>query len=156
MPQQSNNGMYWLLLIPIAMFCLMGLLLGALNGDPGAGFLWGGSIGIVTTVVIFLGMNGWEKLKDEMSKGKLYPYVTVGVLAAAALAGYMAFNLGNPSCEEYDSGEPRSSCVQYADNGYEATTEQRWEEFWKVFPVAAIIGGLIATIVHHNIHPRRK
>lgn len=156
MSQQSNKKMNWLLLIPIAMICLMGVFIGALNGNPGAGFLWGGGIGIVLTVVIFIGMNVWEKLQDEMGAGKLYPYVTLGILAAAVIAGYMALTVGDASCVEYDSSEPRSSCIEYADDGYEATADQQWAEFWKVFPVAAIIGGLIATIVHHNIHPRKK
>ena len=94
-------------------------------------------------------------LQNEMNVGKLYPYITLGILTGALLATLMAFTLGNSSCEEYDSLEPRSSCIQYADDGFEATSQERLEEFWRVFPVAAIIGGLIATIIHHNVHKKK-
>lgn len=156
MAKQTNRSLYLILLFPLAMFCLVGTIIGATNGNPMAGFLWGLGIGLGVIAVTFIGMNGWEWLQGEMSKGKLFPYISVGIIIAAAFAGYLAFTLGNASCEEYDSAEPRSSCIQYADDGYKATDEQRWEKFWSTFPVAAIIASLIATIVHHNIHKGSK
>lgn len=156
MTAKTDKSMSWLLLLPIVGFCLIGLFLGSISGNAVAGIFWGGGIGIAVTVVSFISIFGWDWLKSEMTKGKLFPYIAVAIIVAIAISGYFAFTLGKASCEEYDDTAPRSSCIQYADNGFEATSEQRWGEFWSKFPVTVIITSLIATLVHHNVHKKKE
>lgn len=142
------------MLIPVFMSGLIGAFIGFLSSDPLSGFLWGMGVGLVGTVAILVGMFGWEWLENEMEKGKLFPYLIMGLIGAIAISGYFGLTLGDPSCDEYNN-EPQGSCVQYADDGYEVTTKQRWEKFWGTFPVTLIITSLVATLVHHNIHKKK-
>ncbi len=161
-PQKQNKETpktfyYFLMLIPVFMFGVLGGLLELIskNGHPLSGFLWGLGIGFALCLAMVVGMFGWEWLKKEMDKGKLYPYILVGLVVAVAISGFLAINLGNPSCEE-SSEEPYSSCVSYADDGFEATTEQRWEKFWGTLPVTAIITSLVAVIVRNEMEKNKK
>jgi len=136
----------------ISVFTLLPMgLLGALLGENNrlTGFAWGIGIGIALFVAMAIGMFGWEWIKKEADKGKLLPYLLVGIAAAIAISGFLAINLGNPSCEE--SGDaPYSSCTQYADDGFEATNEQRLNKFWGTLPVTVIIASLVAYIVRNE------
>ncbi len=125
------------------------------NSNPLSGFLWGIGIGVAICVAMVIGMFGWERIKQEAEKGKLYPYLLVGLLVAIAISGYLAINLGNPSCEE-SSEEPYSSCISYADDGFEATSEQKWEKFWSTLPVTVIITSLVAYIVRQSMEKDKK
>jgi hypothetical protein len=161
-PQKQNKEMtksfyVLLMLIPVFMFGVLGAGLGLIgdNSNPLSGFLWGVGIGVALCVAMVIGMFGWEWIKKEADKGKLYPYILIGFLVAIAISGFLAINLGNPSCEE-SSEEPYSSCTSYADDGFEATDEQRWQKFWGTLPVTAIITSLVAVIVRNEMEKNKK
>lgn len=161
-PQKQNKEMpksfyVFIMSIPIFMFGVLGAGLGLIgdSSNPLSGFLWGIGIGIAICIAMVIGMFGWEWIKKEAEKGKLYPFILVGLVVAIAISGFLAINLGNPSCEE-SSEEPYSNCVSYADDGFEATTEQRWEKFWSTLPVTAIIASLVAVIVRNEMEKSKK
>jgi len=161
-PEKQNKDMpksFYLLiaLLPVFMFGVLGGFLGLTGKNPNflSGFLWGVGIGIAIFVVCGVGFFIWEWIKKEADKGKLYPFLLVGFVVAVAISGYLAISLGNPSCEE-SSEEPYSSCVSYADDGFEATPEQKWEKFWSTLPVTTVITSLVAYIVRQNMEKDKK
>jgi len=163
MTQQSQNkevskGIYFLLLIPVFMFGFIGGLLGLTgeNPDPVSGFLWGIGIGIAVCGVSFIGIFGWDWIKKEVGKGKLLPFIIVGIIAAVAVSAYLGMSLGKPSCVESDTDNRGSSCVEYADDGYEATSDQKWDKFWSSLPITVVIASLIAVIVRNQMEKDKK
>ena len=156
MPEKKVNKVG--LVAVIALFTLLPMgLLGAFLGENSrlSGFAWGISIGIALFIVMGVGMFGWEWIKKEADKGKLLPFLLVGFIAAIAISGFLAINLGNPSCEE-SSEEPYSSCISYADDGFEATSDQQWDKFWGTLPVTTIITSLVAVIVRNEMEKNKK
>lgn len=156
--KQMSKGIYFLLLIPALMFGFIGGLLG-LTGekpDPLSGFLWGVGIGIAICAISFIGIYGWDWIKKEVDKGRLLPFIIVGLAAAIAVSSYLAFSLGNATCVESDVDNRGSSCVEYADDGYEATSEQKWDKFWSTLPITVIIASLVAVIVRNQFEKNKK
>lgn len=150
---------FWLAImsLPVLMFGLLGGFLGAMgkNSNFLSGFLWGIGIGIVLCLGTFVAYFVWDWIKKEADKGKLLPYLLVGFAAAVAISGLLAVNLGKPSCE--DTGDaPYSSCTQYADDGFEATSTQKWNKFWGTLPVTVIISSLVAYIVRNEMEKKKK
>ena len=152
---EPDKSLYWLTLIPVGMFGLLGALIGAFNGDVFNGFLWGVGIGVALTVAIYAGMSGWDWIVARMGEGRLSAYLLVGFLVAVGIAGYFAIDMGSATCIDRDT-EPRGGCYEYADDGFEPTTTQRWEKFWSTLPVTAIITCLIAALVHSKTHDKKK
>jgi ABC-type transport system involved in multi-copper enzyme maturation permease subunit len=160
--QKKNKDIpksFWLILmsIPVLMFGILGGLLGLTGKNPNflSGFLWGISIGVALFIVSGIGYVCWEWIKKEADKGKLLPFLLIGFIAAIAISGLLAVNLGKPSCE--DSGDaPYSSCTQYADDGYETTSNQKWNKFWGSLPVTVIITSLVAVIVRNEMEKSKK
>lgn len=148
----------FLALIPVVMFGAMGGLMGLVSGkfSPLSGFLWGAAIAIVLVAIGLVGTLGWEWIKKEAEKGKLFPFIIMGVLAAVAISGYLALTLGDASCIESETDNRGSYCTEYADDGYEATSEQKWDKFWSTFPVTAIITSLIAVIVRYEMEKKKN
>ncbi len=160
MPENKNKEMpkalYLLMLIPVFMFGVMGAILEFLgDSSPISGFLWGLGIGAVICVVLLVGAFGWEWIKRDAEKGKLLPFLIVGFIAAIVISGFLAINLGRPSCEEYDD-DPRGSCITYADNGFESTSDQKWDKFWSTLPVTTIITSLVAVVVRNEMEKNKK
>lgn len=68
-----------------------------------------------------------------------------GFLWCAGLAFFAAVSMGQPSCEE--QGDPlRGTCEQYADDGFDPTTDQRVGRFLYLFlllyvPVLICVAG---------------
>lgn len=160
-PQKQNKEMsksFYLLimLLPVSMFGLLGGFIGAVNKHSNflSGFLWGVAIGLAICIVMWIGMFGWEWLKKEADKGKLLPYMLGGLVAAIAISGLLAINLGKPSCDEQGDA-PYSSCTSYANDGFETNSSQRWNKFWETLPVTVIIGLLVAYIVHGQVEKNR-
>lgn len=156
MPEKKVNKVG--LVAVISLFTLLPIgLLGAFLGENNrlTGFAWGIGIGIALFVVMGIGMFGWEWIKKEANKGKLLPFLIVGFIAAIAISGFLAVNLGKPSCEE-SSEEPYSSCISYADDGFETTSDQKWDKFWSTLPVTAIITSLVAVIVRNEMEKNKK
>lgn len=147
-----------LLLIPVVMFGGMGAFMGIVSGkfSPLSGFAWGAVIAIGLCAIGLVGTYGWEWIKKEADKGKLLPFIIVGVGAAIVISGYLAISLGEPSCMESETDNRGSYCTEYADDGYEATSEQKWDKFWSTFPVTAIITSLIAVIVRYEMEKNQR
>ncbi len=138
-------------LLPLSMFGFMGFLFNSSNRL--SGFLWGFGIGLAVLLICLIGIVGWRWLEGELGKGKLFPYVLIGLFAAIAVSGFLAINLGKPTCDE-QGDPPYSSCVSYADDGYEASSNQKWDKFWGTIPVTVIIASLIAVIVRNKTHKK--
>ncbi len=143
----------------IALFATMPMaIMGAIFGYMGetsnvlSGFLWGLGTAITLGIVLTIGYVVWGRLKDEARDGRLWPYIIGGIIAAVAISSLFAFTLGDPSCIESTDPDGRlTACLEYADDGFEATAEQRWEEFWGKLPVVALICLLIAYIAHVQV-----
>lgn len=156
---KMSKGLYLLLaLFAIMPLGLMGAFIGSMEEDTSAitGFLWGIGIAIAITVIGFAGIYIWEWIKKEAYKGKLFPFLLVGFLVAIAISGYLAINLGSPTCIDSETDNRGSTCLEYADDSFEATDEQRWEKFWGTLPVTTIITSLVAYIVRQNMEKDKK
>ncbi len=149
---------YSLLLIPIFMAGVVGGFLGFVNynSNPLSGFLWGIGIGLGILIACGVGFFGREWAKKEAGNGKLLPYLVVGFLAAIAISGLLAINLGKPSCDEHADAPYGNNCISYADDGLEATSNQKWGKFWSILPITMIITALIAVIVRNQILKDKK
>lgn len=137
---------------------LLGAFFGYSDKDTSAitGFAWGIGIAIALLVVMGIGMFGWEWIKKEAEKGKLLPFMIIGFLVAVAISGYLALNLGSPTCIESDTDNRGSTCLEYADDGYEATNAQKWDKFWSTLPVTTIITSLVAALVRSEMEKNKK
>lgn len=70
----------------------------------------------------------WKLAYDNAKGGKGRKVLWKGILWCGGIALFASFTLGNPSCE-VQSDPVYGGCEQYADNGYEPTTEQRLASF---------------------------
>lgn len=151
------KALYLLTLIPVVMFGVIGSVIGLFSetSSPLVGLLWGAGIGAALLVICAIPMFGWEWIKKEADEGKMRPYMLCGLLVAIAISGWFAWGLGDPTCIEQSDDPIRSSCVDYADDDFEVTSGQRWEEFWSKLPVTLIICLLIAYIAHSGAEKNR-
>ncbi len=157
MTEKQPKIEYPLLLIPLFMAGVIGSFLGFVNhSNPLSGFLWGIGLGLGIIIVCGIGFFGWEWVKKEADKGKLLPYLLVGFLAAIAISGMLTINLGKPSCEEHADAPYSNNCISYADDGFEVTSDQKWDKFWSILPVTVAIALLIAVIVRNQIRKDGK
>ena len=157
MTEKQPKAEYLLLLIPVFMAGAVGVFLGFVNHNPNplSGFLWGIGAGFVILIICGIGFFGWEQIKKEASKGKLLPYMIMGFLAAVVISGLLAINLGKPSCDEHADAPYSGNCISYTNNGFEATTAQRWKKFWEILPVTVIVCLLIAYVVRNQVEKER-
>ena len=161
-PNQSNEmsktvqGLF--LLFPAVLIGLLGGFTFSSSGNHSfiSGFLWGFGIAVVGFAVIALVMFVWEWIKKEAYEGKMRPYMLSGLIVAIVVSGYFALSLGNPTCIESDTDNRGSTCIEYANDGFEVTTEQSWKEFWSKLPVTTIICLLIAYIAHTQVEKDRR
>jgi MFS family permease len=146
------------LLFPAVLIGLLGGFTASSSGNHSfiTGFLWGFGIALVGFAVIALGMFAWEWIKEEAEKGKLLPFILVGIAVAIAVSGYLAISLGDPTCVESETDNRGSTCLEYANDGYEATSDQKWNKFWSTLPVTVIIASLIAIIVRNHMEKEKK
>lgn len=157
--EKLSKALYLLTLIPVLMFGLLGGFFGFLddNSTPVSGFLWGLGVGAAVLLACGIGMLGWEWVKKETNKGKMLPYLLVGFVVAGSISAYMAFSLGSPTCiDSTDADNRGSTCLEYADDGFEATSTQKWEKFWSTLPITVIISSLVAIIVRDRTHRREE
>lgn len=160
-PKQGNDTpkslFAILLLIPVIFFGVLGGIMGLVGGrfSPASGFFWGVVIAIGLFAIGAVGVFGWEWIKKEADKGKLLPFILVGVIVAIAISGYLAMSLGDPTCIDSETDNRGSTCLEYADDGYEATSEQKWSKFWGSLPVTIIITSLVAVIVRNHMEKEK-
>lgn len=137
-----------MLLLGMAIFMgLMGALVGSSFGKPIDGFFWGTGFTIGMFIVGAVGTIIWEWFQSRIEEKNLYAYLTAGFAVAVLFSGYTAMSLGQATCIDRDS-EPRGGCIEYADDAYEATADQKWEKFWSMLPITAIITMLVAALIH--------
>ncbi len=162
--KQSENGLSNpALYVVLALFATIPMgLLGAFFGHNSetsnavAGFLWGIAIAVSLCVVMIIGYISWDWLKNDANEGKLRPYMIGGLIVAIAISGRFAWGLGDPTCIESTDPDGRpTTCLEYAGDGFEAATEQRWSEFWSKLPVTILICLLIAYIAHSQVEKNR-
>lgn len=163
--KQSDNGLpNSALYVVLALFAtipmgLIGAFIGYMSETSSAvtGFLWGIGIATILGVVMLIGYLGWDWIKKEAEEGKLRPFMLSGLIIAIAISGWFAWGLGDPTCIESTDPDGRpTTCLEYADDGFEVTTEQRLEEFWSKLPVTLIICLLIAYIAHSGAEKNRS
>lgn len=155
----SNPALY----VVLALFAtipmgLLGAFLGYIDDDTSlfTGFAWGIGIAIALLIVMGIGMFGWEWIKKEAAEGKLRPFMLSGLIVAIAISGWFAWGLGDPTCIESTDPDGRpTTCLEYADDGFEVTSGQRWEEFWSKLPATLLICLLIAYIAHGQSEKNR-
>ncbi len=94
MSNKKYNPLYVLTLIRIAVFGILGAIVGLFRGAPLNGFLWGISIGIVIMLASLVVFFGWDGVKNQMKKNRLAPYILVGILLTIGLLVYFALNFG--------------------------------------------------------------
>lgn len=150
---KPSKALYLLTLLPVFMFGIMGAGFEFFGDDPkpASGFLAGLGVGLLITLVVLVWTFGVEWAKKGIAKGQMWPYLVAAVLAAVAISGYLAINVGAPSCDEYSDDPIYSNCTDYADDGFEATSEQKWDKFWGTLPVTVIITSLIGVIVKNGV-----
>ncbi len=70
----------------------------------------------------------WKLGHDHAIGGKLKEVLWKGLLWCGGIALFASVTLGNPTCE-IQADPVYGGCEQYADDGYEPTTEQRAANF---------------------------
>lgn len=70
----------------------------------------------------------WKQASDAAEKENLKKVLWKGLLWCAGIALFASFTLGNSTCE-IQADPVYGGCEQYADDGYEPTTEQRAANF---------------------------
>lgn len=156
---KMSKGLYFILaLFTTLPLGFMGAFIGFMEDDVSAftGFAWGIGIAVALVVVSFAGIYIWEWIQKEAYKGKLLPFLLVGFLAAVVISGYLALNMGSPTCIDSETDNRGSTCLEYADDGFEATDEQKWDKFRSTLPVTVIITSLVAYIVRQNMEKDKK
>ncbi|PKL72685.1 hypothetical protein CVV26_00245 [Candidatus Kuenenbacteria bacterium HGW-Kuenenbacteria-1] len=86
----------------------------------------------------------WKTANDNATGGKYKTVLWKGFLWCAGIALFASITLGNPTCEER-SDPVYGGCEQYADDGYEPTTEQRaakFAYFMTLLYIPVVIGAL--------------
>lgn len=81
---------------------------------------------LIIAVIVYA---AWNIAHQSVNGDNIKEVLWKGFLWCAGIAIVTSISLGSPSCieEEYD---PRgSTCLEYADDGYEPTTEQRAAKF---------------------------
>jgi hypothetical protein len=70
----------------------------------------------------------WDMARGGAKGGKQKEILWKGFLWCAGIAFVASVMMGSPTCE-YKSDPVYGGCEQYADDGYEATTEERAARF---------------------------
>lgn len=83
------------------------------------GYLFGGAF-IYSAFVLAEQHAGGENFKKVLWKG---------FLICAGIALFASFSLGNPTCIDSEQDYRSSTCNDYADDGFQPTTEQRAAQF---------------------------
>jgi hypothetical protein len=80
---------------------------------------------LIAGVVMF----AWKTARDNAGGGKLKAALWKGFLWCAGVAVFASLTLGNPTCVGSEQDTRGTTCYEYADDGYEPTTEQRAAKF---------------------------
>ena len=78
--------------------------------------------------------------KDD-DKG-LYKSLLIGLAVCTVIGFISASNVGKPTCLDSDTDNRGTTCYEYADDGYEATSEERITVFVYWFIITMVPIGL--------------
>ncbi len=70
----------------------------------------------------------WSTAKDNAKNGAYKSVLWKGFLWCAGIALFASVNMGSPSCENY-SDPVYGGCEEYADDGFDPTTDERAANF---------------------------
>lgn len=71
----------------------------------------------------------WKIACDSAKGGKYKTVLWKGLLWCAGISLFMSLKLGDPTCIYSENDPWGSECIEYADDGYKPTTEQRGASF---------------------------
>jgi len=86
----------------------------------------------------------WKIASEQAGGGKYIAVLWKGFLFCVGIALFASLTLGDPSCE-IQSDPLYGDCEQYADNGFDVTTEQRmanFSYFMTLLYIPVVIGAL--------------
>lgn len=84
----------------------------------------------------------WNTAREETIKSGYKEILFKGLYWCAGIAFFASITLGSPTCEE-QTDPVYGGCSQYADDGYEPTTEQRVAKFayyMTLFYIPVVLG----------------
>ena len=85
----------------------------------------------------------YNHTKDKAETLGLNSVLAQGFLWCAGIAFIFAANLGSPTCIDTEQDNRGSTCLEYADDGYKASSQERYAEFafyFTIFYMPVIIG----------------
>lgn len=74
-------------------------------------------------------LYAYKTARENSVDGKYISVLWKGFLLCAGIAFFMSMMLGNPSCTDREYDSHGSICNEYADDGFEPSTEQRASTF---------------------------
>jgi len=87
--------------------------------------------------------SAWKMARDHSQGGKHISVLWKGFLWCAAVALFASMTVGEPTCIDSEQDVRGTNCFEYADDGYEPTTEQRaasFAYFMTLFFIPVIVG----------------
>jgi hypothetical protein len=78
--------------------------------------------------IAYIVYAAWLMARKNAGGGNFKMVLWKGFLWCAGIALFASFSLGNPTCD-VQSDPLYGGCDEYADNGFEPTTEQRTSKF---------------------------
>ena len=79
--------------------------------------------------IAFIVYVAWLMARKNAGSGNFKMVLWKGFLWCAGIALFASFSLGDPTCIDSEQDYRSSTCNEYADNGFEPTTEQRTAQF---------------------------
>jgi hypothetical protein len=79
--------------------------------------------------VAWIVMYTYKTARKNSVDGKYVSVLWKGFLWCAGIAFFMSMMLGNPTCIDTEYSMYGSGCNEYADDGFEPSTEQRTSTF---------------------------
>lgn len=93
-------------------------------------------------LIVVFAFFAWKTALDNSKDGNFKKVLWKGLLLCTGIALFASLTLGNPTCE-VQSDPVYGDCEQYADDGFEPTTEQKLANFvfFMVFLYTPVVFG---------------
>lgn len=104
----------------------------------------GKAVGLLVGVGLILFVYGVAKGLTKESEKSAIMNLIIGLLVSLAIAGAMSLRVGAPTCLDSDTDNRGSTCLQYADDGYTPSNEERIGVFgrWLILSSFPILLGV--------------
>jgi len=79
--------------------------------------------------IAFIVYVAWLMARKNAGSGNFKMVLWKGFLWCAGIALFASFSVGDPTCIDSEQDLRGSTCYEYADDGYQPTTEQRAAQF---------------------------